>query len=179
MKLGVLTLKYPVEHGIVTYYDDVEKLLHCTMCNLWRAAPDEHPVLLTAPPNASRAQFEETSQLWFDTLIDESGPVDSRPSSDRRRRLLDEHHGTTMLMGVKVVDLLAPYAKLARSAHWRHRCHQYSRDHGVDPQYRLETWWIQCFDGVGERPCEGNDVYHEIMASDVIKKEGQDDPLFF
>jgi len=27
-KRGVLTLKYPIEHGIVTNWDDMEKMLH-------------------------------------------------------------------------------------------------------------------------------------------------------
>merc|ERR1719389_680269 len=37
-KRGVLTLKYPIEHGIVTNWDDMEKIWHHTFYNEQRVA---------------------------------------------------------------------------------------------------------------------------------------------
>eukprot|EP01084_Bolivina_argentea_P036340 67250_1 len=46
-KRGVLNLSYPIEHGIVTNWDNMEKIWHHTFYNELRIAPEEHSVLLT------------------------------------------------------------------------------------------------------------------------------------
>merc|ERR1719283_811210 len=49
-KKGVLKLGYPIAHGIVTSWDDMEKIWHHTFANELRVDSEEHAVMLTEAP---------------------------------------------------------------------------------------------------------------------------------
>ena len=109
--------------------------------------------------------------------IDEAGPV----KSDERRPIHAEAPAYTeqsteaqiLVTGIKVVDLLAPYAKggkiglfggagVGKTVLIQELINNVAKAHGG----------YSVFAGVGERTREGNDLYHEFIESGVNKKGG-------
>jgi F-type H+-transporting ATPase subunit beta len=108
--------------------------------------------------------------------VDERGPVnttESRPIHRAPPRLEDQSSKVeTFETGIKVVDLLAPYAKggkiglfggagVGKTVFIMELIANVARAHGG----------YSVFAGVGERTREGNDLYHEMMDTGVIDKE--------
>uniref|UniRef100_UPI00398E86BA actin, cytoplasmic 1-like isoform X1 n=1 Tax=Pristiophorus japonicus TaxID=55135 RepID=UPI00398E86BA len=67
-KRGVLSLKYPIKHGIVTSWDDMEKVWrHVYDCEL-RLKSHERPVLLTEAPLNPLHNRETMTEMMFESF---------------------------------------------------------------------------------------------------------------
>ena len=109
--------------------------------------------------------------------IDEAGPVksdDTRPIHAEAPSYTEQSTDAEILVtGIKVVDLLAPYAKggkiglfggagVGKTVLIQELINNVAKAHGG----------YSVFAGVGERTREGNDLYHEFIESGVNKKGG-------
>ncbi|XP_016968248.1 actin-like protein 53D [Drosophila biarmipes] len=64
-KRGLLTLKYPIEHGVVKNWDDMERIWQRTY-ELLRADPMDLPALLTEAPLNPRKNREKMTEIMFE-----------------------------------------------------------------------------------------------------------------
>ncbi len=109
--------------------------------------------------------------------IDERGEVKTKESWPIHRAAPEFNDQSTeteiLVTGIKVIDLLAPYAKggkiglfggagVGKTVLIMELINNVAKAHGG----------FSVFAGVGERTREGNDLYHEMIESGVIKKEG-------
>jgi F-type H+-transporting ATPase subunit beta len=109
--------------------------------------------------------------------IDERGPINAKQAAPIHAPAPDYVDQSTeqkvLVTGIKVVDLLAPYAKggkiglfggagVGKTVLIMELINNIAKTHGG----------YSVFAGVGERTREGNDLYHEMMESGVIKTDG-------
>lgn len=65
---GLLKIRYPLEHGIVTDWDDMEKIWSYIYSEELKTLPEEHPVLLTEAPLNPRHNRDQAAQIFFETF---------------------------------------------------------------------------------------------------------------
>lgn len=65
---GLLKIKYPMKHGIVTDWDDMERIWQYIYSEELKILSEEHPVLLTDAPLNPRENRDKAAQLFFETL---------------------------------------------------------------------------------------------------------------
>lgn len=107
--------------------------------------------------------------------IDEKGPLETleKASIHRPTPTFEEQNTTAEIFetGIKVIDLIAPYTRggkvgllggagVGKTVLIQELISNIAKEHGG----------ISVFAGVGERTREGNDLYYEMIESDVIEK---------
>jgi len=113
--------------------------------------------------------------------IDERGPIGSdlsAPIHAEAPAFVDQSTEASILVtGIKVIDLLAPYAKggkiglfggagVGKTVLIQELINNIAKGHGG----------VSVFAGVGERTREGNDLYHEFLDAGVIAKDADGNP---
>lgn len=67
-KTGVLNLKYPISNGIVTNWNDMDRIWHQMFYYKLRVDPSEYSVFLTEPLNNPKENRENMIQHMFETF---------------------------------------------------------------------------------------------------------------
>jgi F-type H+/Na+-transporting ATPase subunit beta len=113
--------------------------------------------------------------------IDERGPIgatETAPIHAEAPLFVDQSTETSILVtGIKVIDLLAPYAKggkiglfggagVGKTVLIQELINNIAKGHGG----------TSVFAGVGERTREGNDLYHEFLEAGVIATDADGNP---
>ncbi|OMJ26225.1 Actin-2 [Smittium culicis] len=65
---GLLKINYPVEHGVVKDWDDMEKIWSHIYTEEIKTLPEDHPVLLTEAPLNPDSNREMAAQIFFETF---------------------------------------------------------------------------------------------------------------
>lgn len=66
---GLLSIKYPMEHGIITEWNDMEKIWdYIYSKEQLHTFSEEHPVLLTEAPLNPRRNRERAAEIFFETF---------------------------------------------------------------------------------------------------------------
>ncbi|XP_055372030.1 actin-related protein 1 [Condylostylus longicornis] len=66
---GLLSIRYPMEHGIVTDWNDMERIWNYIYSkDQLSTFSEEHPVLLTEAPLNPRRNREKAAEIFFETL---------------------------------------------------------------------------------------------------------------
>ena len=69
------TINYPIRHGLVENWDNMERLWQRCMFKYLRCEPEEHYFLLTEPPLNTPENREYTAEIMFETF---GGPRDKQ-----------------------------------------------------------------------------------------------------
>eukprot|EP01126_Amoeba_proteus_P057650 TRINITY_DN734_c0_g1_i1.p1 TRINITY_DN734_c0_g1~~TRINITY_DN734_c0_g1_i1.p1 ORF type:complete len:388 (-),score=74.84 TRINITY_DN734_c0_g1_i1:88-1251(-) len=64
---GMLSLKYPIVHGVIVDWEDMVKLWKHTFYEL-SVNPEEHPLLLTEPPLNPKKNREDIAEVMFESF---------------------------------------------------------------------------------------------------------------
>jgi len=65
---GMLQIRYPIEHGVVTNWEDMERIWQYVYGDELKTLPEEHPILLTEPPLNPRSNRAKLAEVFFETF---------------------------------------------------------------------------------------------------------------
>jgi hypothetical protein len=63
-----MRVRYPIEYGIVTDWEIMEKFWHHLFYSELRVCPEEHPIMMTEAPMNPKANRERMTQIMFETF---------------------------------------------------------------------------------------------------------------